>query len=195
MTIKQKQCLLSYLGYYVGNIDGIWGTLSKTATKAFQKDFGLPDDGICGADTEKAMKHAVACGMPAREPVGKVESEDFPDDVEYFDEPEFDCKCGRKYCNGRPARIKPAVVRIAESARKHFGRPCYVVSGLRCKEWNRIQGGVENSQHMYGEACDLQIQGVSADALLAYIQKQPGVRYAYKINATNVHFDIPAGKR
>lgn len=195
MTIKQKQCLLSYLGYYVGNIDGIWGTLSKTATKSFQKDFGLTADGICGADTEKAMKHAVAYGMPARDPEGKAESEDFPDDVEYFDEPEFDCKCGRKYCNGRPARIKPAVVRIAESARKHFGRPGYVVSGLRCKEWNRIQGGVENSQHMYGEACDLQIQGVSADALLAYIQKQPGVRYAYKINATNVHFDIPAGKR
>ena len=45
MTIKQKQNLLAYLGYYVGNIDGEWGTLSKTATTAFQKDFGLKADG------------------------------------------------------------------------------------------------------------------------------------------------------
>ena len=47
MTIKQKQALLFYLGYYVGNIDGDWGTLSKTATKTFQKDFGLTADGVC----------------------------------------------------------------------------------------------------------------------------------------------------
>ena len=46
MTIKQRQHLLAYLGYYVGNIDGQWGTLSKTATVAFQKDFGLTADGV-----------------------------------------------------------------------------------------------------------------------------------------------------
>ena len=60
MTIKQRQHLLAYLGYYVGNIDGVWGTLSKTATKAFQKDFGLQVDGVCGDDTEKALKHTVS---------------------------------------------------------------------------------------------------------------------------------------
>ena len=87
------------------------------------------------------------------------------------------------------------MVRIANDARKYFCKPGFVVSGLRCKEWNRIQSGVANSQHIYGEACDLQIQGVSADKLLAYIQKQPGVRYAYKINGTNVHVDVPKGKR
>lgn len=25
MTIKQRQHLLAYLGYYVGNVDGVWG--------------------------------------------------------------------------------------------------------------------------------------------------------------------------
>lgn len=56
MTIKQQQHLLAYLGYYVGNVDGVWGTLSKTACKAFQKDFFQMDskvDGICGSETEK----------------------------------------------------------------------------------------------------------------------------------------------
>jgi len=70
-----------------------------------------------------------------------------------------------------------------------------VVSGLRCREWNRLQGGVENSQHMYGEAVDLKIQGITAAELLSYIRNQPGVRYAYAINETNVHFDIAKGER
>ena len=36
MTIKQRQHLLAYLGYYVGAIDGKFGSGSKEACKAFQ---------------------------------------------------------------------------------------------------------------------------------------------------------------
>lgn len=53
MTKKQKQWQLWFLGYYGGKIDGIWGKQSKAATKAFQADFGLEDDGIFGAKTEE----------------------------------------------------------------------------------------------------------------------------------------------
>ena len=61
MNIEQKQHLLAYLGYYVGDIDGIWGQLSKVACESFQKDFGgLVVDGVCGTETEKALRHAVA---------------------------------------------------------------------------------------------------------------------------------------
>lgn len=38
MTTKQKQRQLYYLGYYGGEIDGIWGAGSKAATVSFQKD-------------------------------------------------------------------------------------------------------------------------------------------------------------
>lgn len=191
MTIKQKQCLLAYHGYYVGNIDGIWGQMSRVATKAFQKDFGITADGIAGADTEKALRHAVAYGMPAREAVDEPESGDFWDDIEFFTREEFQCKCGGKYCDGYPAEMKEAAVRLADRARKHFGAPGHVISGLRCQTHNANVDGVENSQHMYGEAVDLRIDGVTADQLLAYMKQQPEVRYAYKINGTNVHFDIP----
>lgn len=65
--IKKIQCLLFYLGYYVGDVDGIWGQLSKVAITAFQKDFGgLPVTGDADKDTLKAMKHAVAYGIPKR---------------------------------------------------------------------------------------------------------------------------------
>lgn len=190
MTIKQKQHLLAYLGYYVGNIDGDFGTLSKTACKAFQKDFGgLEVDGICGAATEKALKHAVAYGMPAKKEE-TIDTGDWWDDIKYFKREEFKCKCGGKHCNGYPAEMKEKVVRIADDAREHFNAEGTVISGLRCQTHNANEGGVSNSRHMSGKAIDLRIKGVSADSLLAYIQKQPGVRYAYKINSTNVHFDI-----
>lgn len=193
MTTKQKQALLFYLGYYVGDIDGEWGTLSKIACKAFQKDFGgLKVDGIAGDATMKAMKHAVAYGMPAKkvEETKPSASDDFWKGIKYFKRTEFKCKCGGKHCNGYPAEMKEKVVKIADGAREHFNAEATVVSGLRCKIHNANEGGVSNSRHMSGKAIDLRIKGVSADTLLAYIQKQPGVRYAYKINSTNVHFDI-----
>lgn len=52
MTIKQKQWQLWYLGYYQGAIDGIWGNLSRQATKAYQTDSGLTADGVFGPLTE-----------------------------------------------------------------------------------------------------------------------------------------------
>ena len=48
MTIKQQQHLLGYLGYYNGQIDGQWGRMSTEACRAFQADYGLEPDGICG---------------------------------------------------------------------------------------------------------------------------------------------------
>ena len=119
----------------------------------------------------------------------------FWDGIVYFKRNEMRCKCGGRYCNGFPAEPQQLLMELADRARKHFGRPAHVVSGLRCARWNQIQGGVANSQHMYGEAMDIRIDGVSADELLAWMKQQPEVRYCYRINSTNVHFDIPKGKR
>ena len=192
MTVKQIQNLLQYLGYYNGIPDGDFGPLSRQAVTDFQRAFGLTADGDPGPETQKALTHAVAYGMPERkEPEPAA---DWWDQIEFFKREEFKCKCAGRYCDGYPAEMQEKVVRIADAARKHFGRPAHVVSGLRCQEWNRLQGGVWNSQHRYGEAIDLRIDGVTADDLMAFVGTQP-IRYAYKINGTNVHFDIPEGKR
>lgn len=168
MTIKQKQNLLSYLGYYVGDVDGIWGTLSKTATKAFQKDFGLTPDGVCGDDTEKALKHTVCFGIAK-----KVETKDvtdnnvgnktgtFWDESEFFDREEFRCQCKGKYCNGFPVEPEEELVRVCNEIRRRLGVPVSIVdsggSGVRCPQHNASPqvGGVANSNHLYGKAADL----------------------------------------
>ena len=198
MTDKQKQHLLGYLGYYSGQVDGVWGQISVEATKAFQADYGLTADGICGAMTQKMLIGAIAgTAVKVEQPaeaeqatMDKPNTGTFWDDIRYFTREEFKCKCGGKYCDGYPAEMQEAVVKIADAAREHFGRPAHVISGLRCRQWNAHEGGVANSQHMYGEAIDLRIDGVSAETLRQFVSSQPGCRWSYCINSTNVHFDI-----
>ena len=192
MTLKQKQALLAYLGCYDGPLDGIWGEKSQRATIDFQRAYmeQTAVDGIFGAETEKRILDVVASG---EEPIADKMSAtaDWWQGIRYFTRAEFKCKCGGQYCDGYPAEMQEAVVKIADAARAHFGRPAHVISGLRCKQWNAHEGGVETSQHMYGEAIDLCIDGVSAETLRQFAAAQPGHRYSYCINSTNVHFDIP----
>lgn len=60
MTIKQKQWQLYFLGYYFAGIDGEWGPASEAATKAFQRDNGLEEDGIFGPLTEEESLQVVS---------------------------------------------------------------------------------------------------------------------------------------
>lgn len=198
MTIRQRQHLLAYLGYYVGTVDGDWGSGSRAACTAFQQDFGgIVVDGHGGTETDKALKHAVAYDL-FKVDISNEETTtgSFWDDIQYFKRDEFRCKCGGKYCNGFPAEPKEQLVRIADQLRKNLGVPITIVSGLRCKTWNAIQGGVSNSQHMYGEAADIYANGVSQSRVEQELDKIGGVRYHYPITgSSNVHFDVPKGNR
>ena len=49
--VKQIQTVLKQKGYYFGNIDGIFGTATRTAVRNFQKTNGLTVDGIVGKKT------------------------------------------------------------------------------------------------------------------------------------------------
>ena len=49
--VKSIQKKLKELGYYKGEIDGIYGSKTKSAVISFQKNCGLPADGICGKTT------------------------------------------------------------------------------------------------------------------------------------------------
>lgn len=197
MTARQKQALLFYLGYYTGNIDGDFGAVSTAATKAFQQDFGgLAVDGLCGAATQKAMKHAVAYGMPekrqdtAQGATGSATTGTFWDGIKYFQRSEFKCKCGGKYCNGYPVEMQEKVVKAADKVREHFGKPMTVSSGIRCTRHNAAVGGVSNSRHLQGKAIDFCISGFSASSVLAYVQTLTEIRYTYAINSNYVHMDI-----
>ena len=197
MTIKQRQHLLAYLGYYVGAIDGKFGSGSKEACKAFQRDFFQDEskvDGICGTETEKALTHAVAYGMPAKkvevttkEETTKEATGTFWDDIKYFRKSEFACKCG---CG--VSEMNETLIRVADRTREHFGSPMRVSSGRRCATHNARVGGVSNSRHVSnpGKAMDFCVTGKTSAQVLAYVQKQPEIRYAYAIDGSYVHMDV-----
>ena len=182
--------------------DGLAGPKTVAALKAYQKAKGLAQTGRVDDATWDALMLEIPRQEQTETPVpeqgtgdGNITVVSFWPGIVHFKREEMRCKCGGRYCNGFPAEPQQLLMELADRARAYFGRPAHVVSGLRCSRWNAIQGGVANSQHMYGEAMDIRIDGVTADQLLAWMKKQPEVRYCYKINSTNVHFDIPKGKR
>ena len=192
MTNEQKQHLLAYLGYYEEDVDDIWGQKSKEATEDFQSAYGLEADGVFGPATESRILEVIYTG---EKPQAAPESGDWWDGIKWFTREEFRCKCGGRFCDGFPAEMKRPVVELADRAREHFGKMAFVVSGLRCEIHNANEGGVWNSQHMYGEAVDLRILDVTAADLLAFVKQQPETRYAYAINDYSVHMDIQRGAR
>lgn len=186
--------------------DGLAGPKTLEAMKIYQEAHLLPATGRVNDETWELLMLEIPRQEAAVEPVPEADTGatdnnvggttgTFWDYIAYFKRDEMRCKCGGRYCNGFYHEPQRLLMELADRARDHFDAPAHVISGLRCPEWNRIQGGVANSQHMYGEAMDIRIDGVSADSLLAFFQDQPEVRYCYKINSTNVHFDIPKGQR
>ena len=184
MTKVQKQCLLRYLGFYTGKVDGIWGALSKQATADFQRAYGIKDDGKFGALTEGKILEAVA-GLAQ-----PVEPENFWDGIKYFDREEFRCKCGGKYCDGFPAEPAKKLVQLADRVREHFGKPMRVSSGVRCEVHNANVGGVSGSRHKYGTAMDFCVDDMPASVVLPYVQSQSETNYAYAIDSNYIHMDV-----
>ncbi len=68
MRIDGIQSALAALGYYFGAITGINDQATKDAVKAFQRDYGLADDGIVGPLTRGALQAALA-GLDHHNPV------------------------------------------------------------------------------------------------------------------------------
>ena len=59
---------------------------------------------------------------------------------------------------------------LLEPVRARFGRPVLVSSGYRAPALNRAIGGAANSQHVRGEAVDIEIAGIANPALAVWIR-------------------------
>jgi hypothetical protein len=197
MTAKQKQCLLNFLGYDTGGVDGIWGDKSRHATECCQEDLEIPADGIWGEQTETAVLKAVSnyddldATDVADTNVGRIGT--FWDHIRYWSREEFKCRCGEyhaPYCDGFPAEPDQTLVELLDDIRAHFGRPAHRSSGLRCPQHNRDSKGVSNSKHLTGKAMDFFVEGNTGETVRAYAATDPRCAYAYVIEGNYVHVEV-----
>lgn len=73
---------------------------------------------------------------------------------------------------------------LLEPLRNIIGKPICVSSGYRCEELNKAVGGSSTSQHRYGQAVDIYVNGMSAKTLYLTI-KQSKLVYDQLIYETN----------
>lgn len=175
MTVRQVQWLLLFLGYSL-EADGIRGPVTEAAEEDFRQEFPCQE-------VSQGLRQAVAQQWQRPQ-------KDFWGDIRYFsrNEPYIGCSCGK--CGGFPAEPEEGLMVLADRVREHFGAPMTPTSTVRCKAHNRAVGGVANSRHLLGKAMDFKIRGHKSAEILEYVKKQPGVRYAYAVNANVVHMDI-----
>ena len=198
MNTFRQQCLLKYLGYDPGAIDGINGTATMDAIENFQRDNGLTHDRVFGSATEAKARYnfdhdifkpektddttPAETTTPTTTPASTGTSSSaktgtFWADIKFFTRTEFRCPCG-KWCNGFPVEPKEGLVRFMDEMREHFGRGVIVVppdghsggSGVRCDKYNAtLSGSAANSTHKQGRAADFSIPGITDSAISTYL--------------------------
>lgn len=198
LTIKQRQMNLKYLGLYNKNIDGIAGSGTKQAYKDFQRAYGLVVDGIYGTKTNAKLIEVIKSeqerlgvkqdGVAGTDTNRARDNQLSWDNIKYFKQSEFTCKCGCGLNN-----IDLRLVKILDQIREHFGQACRVISGCRCILHNREEGGVSDSKHLIGHASDIVVNNVRGKDLLAYTKQlvaEGKLHYTYLIVNNSVHIDI-----
>jgi uncharacterized protein YcbK (DUF882 family) len=113
--------------------------------------------------------------------------------TENFTLSEFNSKCGRPM----PENVKHNIQKLANQLqvlRDDLKRPITITSGYRSPEHNARVGGVKNSQHVLGTACDIRVAGMTtrqlADRIELLISKGDMLQGAIGIYPNFVHYDI-----
>lgn len=82
-----------------------------------------------------------------------------------FDVREFRCHDGSDVI-----LIDDVLVKMLQALRDHFGRAVNISSAYRTKSYNSSIGGAANSQHLYGTAADIRVDGVTPREVARWIE-------------------------
>ena len=79
---------------------------------------------------------------------------------------EFACKDGSD-----AVLVAPALVKVLQSIRSHFGAAVTIHSAYRTPQYNSKVGGAAHSQHCYGTAADISVKGHTPAEVAAFARK------------------------
>ena len=81
-----------------------------------------------------------------------------------------DCNCGEDTAY----RVNPRLLELLDQLRENVGGPLELSCAYRCPAHNAAVGGVENSQHVLGNAADIIVPDwLTIDQFLWYTQQLP----------------------
>ena len=108
----------------------------------------------------------------------------------YFNRHEIMCHCG---CRQGENIVNPILLESLDELRERYGRPIYVECMYRCPAHNYAVGGVLNSQHIYGNAADIWVDGDYEEFYNFVIESKLFDGVGYYPNDEFVHVDVRSG--
>ena len=98
---------------------------------------------------------------------------------------EFACKDGSD-----TILISSELVTLLQKVRTHFGKALYINSAYRTEVYNKQIGGSQYSQHKYGMAADIRIDGVTPKKVAEYLETLIPNKGGIGIYKTFCHIDV-----
>ena len=98
---------------------------------------------------------------------------------------EFACTDGSD-----PIFVAPELVKVLQKIRTHFGASVTITSAYRTPTKNKAVGGETYSQHLYGVAADIKVDGVSPKKVAQYAEKILLNTGGIGTYATFTHIDV-----
>lgn len=104
---------------------------------------------------------------------------------------EFACKDGTD-----PVFVDGELAELLQRVREHFGVAVTISSAYRTVAHNSSKqvGGSPRSQHIYGRAADIQVKGVSPEAVARYAETLMPDKGGIGVYATFTHVDVRPGR-
>lgn len=86
--------------------------------------------------------------------------------------------------------ISLALVNLLQKIRDRFGKAVIINSAYRTEAHNKAIGGATYSQHKYGLAADIRINGITPKAIAAYVETLMPLSGGIGIYKSFVHVDV-----
>lgn len=102
---------------------------------------------------------------------------------------EFACTDGSD-----PIFIDSDLVNVLQKIRAHFGKAVTITSAYRTPAKNKAAGGETYSQHLYGKAADIKVNGVTPKKVAAYAETLLKNKGGIGIYSTFTHIDVRGTK-
>ena len=109
--------------------------------------------------------------------------------MKYFKRHEFACQCGCGFDT-----VDFELGEVLDEVREHFNASTTINSGARCVKHNAKEGGGTNSQHLFGKASDIVVDGVHADDVADYLESKYPFRYGIGRYNGRTHVDVRVNK-